>query len=49
MESKKNTPPKGVLVAILVIVLMIVIYFVLATWFPELLGRMNVGEAQPVQ
>ncbi len=44
MESDKNTPPKGVLVAIAAIVLMILVYFVLASAFPEIFEKLNTGE-----
>lgn len=35
MESKKNTAPKGVLIALGLLVLMIVVYMVLTFVFPD--------------
>lgn len=49
MASGKNTPPKGVVVAIGLIVLMIVLYFILAAIFPDLFEAMNVGDEVPVK
>ena len=43
MASDKNTPPKGVLIAFGAIVLMILIYFVLASVFPEIFEKLNEG------
>ncbi|MGV8914451.1 MAG: hypothetical protein ACOH1X_03280 [Kaistella sp.] len=47
--SKKNTPGPLVVGAISVIVLLIIFYFVLTMFFPDLLQSMSVGEAQPVK
>lgn len=47
--KKKNKPGPLVVTAIAVIVLMIVLYFVLVMFFPDLFQSMNVGESQPVQ
>lgn len=49
MESKKNTAPKTVIIAILLFAFMIIVYFVLAAYFPELLDKMNLGEAEPIK
>lgn len=49
MATGKNTAPKGVLLAIALIGLMIVLYFVLAAVFPDLFQAMNVGEEVPVK
>ena len=47
--TKKNKPGPLVIAAVGVIVAMIVIYFILMTFFPDLFQNMNTGEAQPVQ
>lgn len=48
MANGKNTPPKGVLVAVGIIILMIIFYFVISAMFPDLLNSMNKGETVPV-
>lgn len=48
MESKKNTPPKGVLVAVGVIVALVVFYLILTMAFPDIFERLNTGRATPV-
>lgn len=49
MESSKNTPPKGVIIAIGVIVGLIIFYFIITAMFPELFDGMSTGEVAPVQ
>ncbi|WP_297985780.1 hypothetical protein [uncultured Chryseobacterium sp.] len=49
MDTGKNKAPKGVLVAIGLIVLMIIFYFVITALFPELFSGMNTGEQIPVK
>ncbi|MCG7280748.1 hypothetical protein MHJ94_05490 [Chryseobacterium taklimakanense] len=48
MENKKNTPSKGVIIAIGVIIALIIFYFILMAIFPDLFESLNTGEAQPV-
>lgn len=47
--SKKNNPGPIVIAAFAVIALLIVFYFVISTYFPDLFQSMNVGDAQPVK
>ena len=47
--GKKNTPPKGVLVAVGVIVALIIFYFVISAMFPDVFSGMNTGEQVPVK
>lgn len=47
--SKKNNPGPLVIGAIAVISLLIIFYFVLTMFFPDLFQSMSVGEAQPVK
>ena len=47
--GKKNTPPKGVVLAVSVIVLLIIFYFVISAIFPDLFSGMNTGEQVPVK
>lgn len=49
MASEKNTPPRGVVIAITILVLLIVFYFVLQAVFPELFQTLPTGESQPVE
>ncbi len=49
MATQKNTPPKGVVIAIGVIIGLIVFYFILMAIFPDLFQNLNTGEAQPVK
>lgn len=44
MESKKNTPPKGVLIIIGLLILMIIGYFVLSAVFPDIFQNESVGK-----
>lgn len=48
MASEKNTPPKGVLVAVAVIAALIVFYFIITAMFPDLFQGMNTGTVAPV-
>ena len=48
MESKKNTPPKGVLVAVGVIVALVIFYLILTMVFPDVFNRLNMGQSTPV-
>ncbi len=47
--SNKNKPAPLVIAGISIIVLLIVFYFILTMFFPDLFQSMSVGEAQPVQ
>jgi hypothetical protein len=47
--SKKNTPGPLVITAIALIVLMIIFYFIIIAFFPDLFESMNTGNVQPVQ
>lgn len=49
MANGKNTPPKGVIIAVVAIILMIVFYFVISAVFPDLFNSMNTGETVPVR
>ena len=44
MKSKKNKPPKGVIVAIGAIVVMIIVYLILWMVFPEIFESLNEGK-----
>ena len=48
MTTQKNTPPKGVLIAVGTIALLIVLYFILAAIFPEIFESLSQAEIQPV-
>lgn len=47
--GSRNTPPKGVVLAIALIALMIIFYFVISAIFPDLFSGMNTGETVPVR
>ena len=49
MATGKNTPPKGVIAAVGLIILMIILYFVFTAVFPDLFQGMSTGEAVPVK
>lgn len=49
MESKKNKAPKGVLIAIFLIVAMIVLYFILTMVFPGIFHGLQTGELAPAE
>lgn len=49
MATQKNTPPKGVVIAIGVIIGLIIFYFILMAIFPDLFQNLNTGEAQPIK
>ncbi len=44
MESKKNTPPKGVLIAIILLIVMIIGYFALSAIFPDIFQKEALGK-----
>lgn len=48
MANEKNTPSKGVVIAIGVIIGLIIFYFILMAIFPDLFQNLTTGEAQPV-
>ncbi|MBW8360532.1 MAG: hypothetical protein K0M63_12120 [Weeksellaceae bacterium] len=48
MATQKNTPPKGVVIAVGLIVLMIILYFIFLSVFPDLFESMPKGEVKPV-
>lgn len=48
MSEGKNTPPKGVLIAVGVIAALIVFYFILLAVFPDLFSGMQTGSQTPV-
>ena len=47
-SSKKNKPAPIVIIGIAAIVIAIISYFVLITFFPDLFQSLPTGEAQPV-
>ena len=49
MESKKNTPPKGVIIAVLAVIGIVIIDLILSSLFPELFQSMSTGETVPVK
>ncbi|WP_164975749.1 MULTISPECIES: hypothetical protein [unclassified Chryseobacterium] len=46
--TKKNKPNSLVIILFALIVLMIIIYFILAMFFPTVFDLMNTGDIQPV-
>ena len=44
MESKRNRPPSGVVIAMVLIILMIIVYMVLMFVFPDIFDRLMPGE-----
>ncbi len=48
MATQKNTPPKGVLIAVGTLVLVIILYFIFLAVFPELFESLPNAEVQPV-
>ncbi|MFC4381686.1 hypothetical protein [Chryseobacterium bernardetii] len=46
--TKKNKPNSLVIILFALVVLMIVIYFILVTFFPTVFDMMNTGDIQPV-
>ena len=46
--SKKNTPGPLVIASIAIIVPMIIFYFIITMFFPDLLQSMSTGEVQAV-
>lgn len=49
MSDLKNTPPKGVIIAISVIILLVLFYFVMEAMFPQLFQNLSTSDAMPVQ
>ena len=49
MSDLKNTPPKGVIIAVSVIILLVLFYFVMEAMFPQLFQNISTGDAMPVQ
>lgn len=49
MSTGNNTPPKGVLVAVGLIIMMIIFYFVITALFPDLFSGLTTGEQIPVK
>lgn len=49
MSDLKNTPPKGIIIAISVIILLVLFYFVMEAMFPQLFQNLSTGDAMPVQ
>ncbi|WP_165585178.1 hypothetical protein [Chryseobacterium soli] len=46
--SKKNKPNALVIILFSLVVLMIIIYFILAMFFPTVFEHMSTGDIQPV-
>jgi hypothetical protein len=46
--KKKNKPNSLVLILFSLVVLMVIIYFVLVTFFPAVFESLNTGNLQPV-
>ncbi|MDR6514155.1 hypothetical protein J2780_000719 [Chryseobacterium camelliae] len=46
--TKKNKPNTLVVILFSLIVLMVVIYFILVTFFPAVFSTLNTGDLQPV-
>ncbi|UKB85330.1 hypothetical protein LF887_06805 [Chryseobacterium sp. MEBOG06] len=46
--TKKNRPNALVVILFALIALMIIIYFILAMFFPTVFDHMNTGDIQPV-
>ena len=49
METNKNVPPKGVLIAVGVIIGLIIFYLAISALFPDLFQSMSTGDAAPVK
>lgn len=49
MTNSNNKAPKGVIFAFAMIILMIIIYFVLTSIFPEIFSGMNTGTIETVK
>ncbi|MBV8325512.1 hypothetical protein [Chryseobacterium sp.] len=47
-SKKKNKPNTLVIILFSLIALMIIVYFILAMFFPTVFDMMNTGEVQPV-
>lgn len=49
MEPQKKNKPNGlVIVLFALVILMIIIYFILAMFFPTVFDLMNTGEIKPI-
>lgn len=46
--AKKNKPGPLVVVAFSIIILLVIFYFILTMFFPDLFDSLNVGAAKPV-
>lgn len=46
--ASNNKPPAGVLIAVVAIIAMIIGYFIVTMFFPDLFQSLNTGDAQPV-
>lgn len=46
--ASNNRPPAGVLIAVAVIIGMIIGYFIITMFFPDLFQSLSTGDAQPV-
>ncbi|WP_415326432.1 hypothetical protein [Chryseobacterium sp. MMS23-Vi53] len=46
--QKKNKPNSLVIILFALVVLMIIIYFILAMFFPTVFDHLNTGDIQPV-
>lgn len=47
-NSKKNTPGPLVIASVAIIVLLIVFYFIITMFFPDLFNSMSTGDVQTV-
>ncbi|MFL9833280.1 hypothetical protein [Chryseobacterium terrae] len=47
--QKKNKPNTLVIILFSLVVLMVIIYFILVTFFPGVFAGMNTGDLQPVK
>ncbi|MGO4710016.1 hypothetical protein AB4Y90_13050 [Chryseobacterium sp. 2TAF14] len=47
--QKKNKPHITVVILFSLIVLMVIVYFILVTFFPGVFSGMNTGDLQPVK
>ena len=44
MKSRRNTPPKGVVIAFSAIVVMVIVYLILWIVFPEIFDSLSRGK-----
>lgn len=47
-NQKKNKPSNLVIISFALIVLVVVFYFILVMFFPEIFSVLNTGDVQPV-